>query len=158
MSNAPLRVAGADEGLRATLCRCGLSKNKPYCDNSHVEGGFNASGEPAIQASQPLVARDGVLVIEPQKNGSLKIIGNLEVVSGTGHTLNRVTETWLCRCGHSQNKPYCDGSHRRAGSRQTAPDTVAEKKKPRDCGAFHGALDNDRYLIRPFVDDAAEER
>ena len=24
-------------------------------------------------------------------------------------------ETALCRCGHSNNKPYCDGSHARVG-------------------------------------------
>lgn len=113
--NAPLRIAGKDDGLRATLCRCGLSKNKPWCDNSHADGSFQATGEPAIKASEPLAARDGPLSVEPQKNGPLKVTGNLEIVSGTGHTLNRVTETWLCRCGQSRNKPYCDGSHRKAG-------------------------------------------
>jgi CDGSH-type Zn-finger protein len=113
--NAPLRIAGKDEGLRATLCRCGLSKHKPFCDNSHAEGSFSASGEPAAKASEPLVSRDGLLTIDPQRNGPLKVTGNLEIVSGTGHTVDRVTETWLCRCGQSKNKPYCDGSHRKAG-------------------------------------------
>jgi CDGSH-type Zn-finger protein len=113
--NAPLRIAGHDQGLRATLCRCGLSKNKPYCDNSHVEGGFQATGEPAIEPSEALAARAGALEVAPQHDGPLQISGNLEIVSGTGRTINRVSETWLCRCGHSKNKPYCDGSHKKVG-------------------------------------------
>ena len=38
-------------GTRATLCRCGASKNKPYCDGSHVAAAFAATGEPATTAS-----------------------------------------------------------------------------------------------------------
>lgn len=113
--NAPLHIRGVADGLRATLCRCGASARKPWCDGSHASTGFVASGEPAIAESQPLAARAGELSIEPQLNGPLKVSGNLEIVSGSGHTINRVTETWLCRCGQSKNKPYCDGSHRRVG-------------------------------------------
>ena len=39
------RDDGSTERLpRATLCRCGLSKNKPFCDNSHLAGRFKAPG------------------------------------------------------------------------------------------------------------------
>ncbi|MDQ0474705.1 CDGSH iron-sulfur domain-containing protein [Labrys wisconsinensis] len=112
--NAAL-VVGEHQATRATLCRCGASANKPYCDGSHSAAGFTATGEPATQASEPLAARNGPLTVTPLTNGPLRVVGNLEVVSGTGRTVNRVTETYLCRCGHSGNKPYCDGSHKRAG-------------------------------------------
>ena len=47
--------------------------------------------------------------------GTLKVEGNLEIIAGSGHTVDRVTRTWLCRCGHSGNKPYCDGTHKKIG-------------------------------------------
>ena len=103
--------------LRATLCRCGASAHKPFCDRSHVASGFVASGEVVAIDSSALARRDGPLLIDPVANGPLHATGSLEIVTGTGATVNRVTETWLCRCGHSQNKPYCDGSHRAAGFR-----------------------------------------
>lgn len=117
--HAPLSVAGADIGYRATLCRCGASKNKPYCDGSHSGAGFTASGEPATAESKPLPVRNGPVALTPIPNGPLKAAGSLEVVSGTGRTINRVTETYLCRCGQSANKPYCDGTHKKVGF--TAP-------------------------------------
>lgn len=113
--HAPLTVAGVDEGFRLTLCRCGASKNKPFCDQSHIAAGFIATGEPAAQDSEALAQRDGPLTIDPTHNGPLHVTGALEVVTGTGKTINRVTDAWLCRCGHSANKPYCDGSHERVG-------------------------------------------
>lgn len=113
---APLILRGVLEpGPRATLCRCGASANKPYCDGSHNAAGFTATGEPAVKEAAALEARNGTVAVNPQPNGPLKVVGNLEIVSGTGHTINKVTQTFLCRCGHSQNKPYCDGSHKAAG-------------------------------------------
>jgi CDGSH-type Zn-finger protein/uncharacterized Fe-S cluster protein YjdI len=113
--NAPLVIEGSEQGLRVTLCRCGQSKKKPYCDGSHTAAGFTATGEPDQKESQALESRNGPVSITPKLNGPLLISGNLEVVSGTGRTINRVTKTVLCRCGHSANKPYCDGSHARVG-------------------------------------------
>jgi CDGSH-type Zn-finger protein/uncharacterized Fe-S cluster protein YjdI len=115
--NAPITLSGSAQGFRLTLCRCGASANKPYCDGSHSTAGFMASGEVAVTTSEPLGQRDGELAIEPTPDGPLHVQGNLELVSGTGKTVNRVTECWLCRCGQSKKKPYCDGSHRAAGFR-----------------------------------------
>ena len=113
---AELRIKGQPQtSPRATLCRCGHSKSKPYCDCSHVAAAFVATGEPATASFEALAARNGVLDVQPLPNGPLRVVGNLEVVSGTGRTCNKVSETYLCRCGHSQNKPYCDGSHKAAG-------------------------------------------
>jgi CDGSH-type Zn-finger protein/uncharacterized Fe-S cluster protein YjdI len=112
-----LQIDGAPAGFRATLCRCGASANKPFCDNSHREIGFGASGEPASGQTDMLAARDGPLAIDPQTNGPLRVRGNLEIVSGTGRVVARVTSTYLCRCGGSANKPFCDGTHAKIGFR-----------------------------------------
>ena len=110
-----LHLDGEAPSRRATLCRCGASKNKPYCDGSHAAAGFDATGEPATVPTEPLAARGGPLAVSPQKNGPLRVRGPLEVVSGTGRTIHRLTEARLCRCGGSANKPYCDGTHARIG-------------------------------------------
>jgi CDGSH-type Zn-finger protein/uncharacterized Fe-S cluster protein YjdI len=102
-------------GYRATLCRCGASKNKPFCDNSHHDLPFIASGEPPTIDSPALESRDGPLKIKSQPNGPLRIRGNMEICSGTGRTLKRSIDEALCRCGQSSNKPYCDGTHKRIG-------------------------------------------
>lgn len=112
---ADLVVGEAAPGRNATLCRCGASKTKPYCDASHVAVGFVATGEPATQPSEPLVSRAGRLKVTPRPNGPLLVEGNIEICTGTGRTINRTQKTALCRCGGSANKPYCDGTHSKIG-------------------------------------------
>lgn len=113
---AELLINGvAQASPRATLCRCGQSNNKPFCDGRHSAAGFAASGEPTALAFEALAVRNGPVDVQPRPNGPLRVVGNLEVVSGTGRTCNKVTETYLCRCAQSKNKPYCDGSHVGAG-------------------------------------------
>ena len=114
-----LQIDGEARGFRATLCRCGASKNKPFCDGSHHEIGFDASGEPPSREADMLPVRDGVLAIDPQPNGPLAVRGNLEIISGTGRVVARVTGARLCRCGGSASKPFCDGTHAKIGFRSS---------------------------------------
>ncbi len=167
------------------LCRCGKSKNKPYCDGAHndfpFDGTETASREPFESLAEPktvgpelvltdvpvfcalarfcdraggawdntrasdnpiakkialqevgdcpagrLVLHDknGMLiepefepyiglVIDPVEGvpGPIWVRGGISIESSDGYTYevrNRVT---LCRCGQSNNKPFCDGRH-----------------------------------------------
>ena len=164
------------------LCRCGESANKPFCDDTHRQVGFDGSetaptdsfaercadlGGVGIQVSDDRaicvhagfcgnrisnvwkmtrqtddsVVRSQVMAmiercpsgalsytvdgaeVEPAlpveisviPDGPLWLTGGIPVERADGEpfeTRNRVT---LCRCGHSANKPLCDGSHGKVG-------------------------------------------
>ncbi len=113
--HARISLCGEPAGDRAALCRCGQSSGKPWCDGAHRVHGFTATGEPITRTSEPLVVRDGAVNIRPIHNGPLRIDGPIELMSETGRTVDRAQQLWLCRCGQSQNKPYCDGTHKRSG-------------------------------------------
>lgn len=114
-----LEVAGQPAGTRATLCRCGASQNKPFCDGSHHAAGFAATGEFPAPAELPAWAEAAGLTVTPVPNGPLKVSGPHEVTCGTGRAVKRGTTAFLCRCGASSNKPFCDGTHGKVGF--TAP-------------------------------------
>lgn len=114
-----LAIEGAPSDMpgvahRAALCRCGASENKPFCDNSHLNTGFDDSGAVGERGT-PLHALGGPLVIKPLADGPLLVEGNLSMRASSGRLAWEGTETALCRCGASGNKPFCDGSHRAAG-------------------------------------------
>lgn len=44
--------------------------------------------------------------------GPLKITGNFILKDIQRNKEDSPGEVWLCRCGNSKNKPYCDGSHK----------------------------------------------
>lgn len=50
-------------------------------------------------------------------NGSLKVEGEVSLLDHEGKEIPKAEGKpfWLCRCGASQNKPFCDGSHKRIG-------------------------------------------
>lgn len=49
--------------------------------------------------------------IEVMPDGPLLVYGNIIIKNKSGEETRRSKVTALCRCGHSLNKPYCDGSH-----------------------------------------------
>jgi CDGSH-type Zn-finger protein/uncharacterized Fe-S cluster protein YjdI len=110
-----LRVAGGQPEMRATLCRCGASQNKPYCDGSHHTANFVATGELPAGTDLPAWGEPGPLALSPQKDGPLKVEGSHEITSGTGRAAKRGAVAFLCRCGQSAKKPMCDGTHRKVG-------------------------------------------
>lgn len=113
-----LHIEGAEdrEGVRfrAALCRCGESKNKPFCDNSHEKADFRDYG--AVGATgDGLEAEGGMLEIRMAPNGPIIASGNLTITASSGREAWKGTSAALCRCGASDNKPFCDGSHKRVG-------------------------------------------
>ncbi len=100
------------EDTRVALCRCGESRNKPFCDNSHKQVNFRDAGDLGEDRLTLKPAADGRrLQIVPTVGGPLILSGEVEIRSADGETAYRGTKTTLCRCGHSANKPFCDGSH-----------------------------------------------
>lgn len=99
---------------RLALCRCGASHNKPYCDNSHKAAGFTADADPARTAIGAEPA-GGVLRVTPNRNGSVVAAGRLTITDEAGRVIYDGEKTWLCRCGASHNKPFCDGTHKAIG-------------------------------------------
>lgn len=99
---------------RTALCRCGHSTNKPYCDGTHTRIGFADDGagvQKAVAESLPT----GKIAVQPRPNGSILVEGPIEVQSSDGRILFRGEKVSLCRCGGSQTKPFCDGSHKSNG-------------------------------------------
>ena len=202
--NGPLVVKGLDrfqnsrgETIAAkkvmALCRCGASKNKPFCDGTHTSIGFRdnkasdrvpdsldtyegkavtvrdnrgvcshagycTSGLPQVWRSlEPWIDPDGAdrdaIVetihrcpsgalsyaedgetrtdyhkepeIEIARNGPYQVRGTIELKDiPFGEGVGREHYA-LCRCGHSRNKPFCDGSHWYAGFKDDEGHTIS---------------------------------
>lgn len=55
--------------------------------------------------------------IEATPNGSYKATNIKILKNAKGESLETKEVMWLCRCGHSANKPFCDGAHKKIGFR-----------------------------------------
>ena len=66
-------------------------------------------------ASLMLGRRETLIKVTVKKDGSLRLEGDLTLCDAEGNPYDLAgrTSISLCRCGASENKPFCDGSHRR---------------------------------------------
>jgi CDGSH-type Zn-finger protein/uncharacterized Fe-S cluster protein YjdI len=93
---------------RVALCRCGASKNKPLCDGQHEKAGFRDEGVVNIASAESDTLP--VLTVKVLQNGPVSLSGGFRVIDNEGNAVER-SKGALCRCGYSENKPFCDGAH-----------------------------------------------
>ena len=100
--------------FRVSLCRCGASENKPFCDGSHTKVDFTDPAE--VGTSSLAKGRSNephaVLEITPAADGPLLLKGPFELAGADFEVRFAGAKAALCRCGHSENKPFCDGTHK----------------------------------------------
>ncbi len=102
---------------KTALCRCGASENKPYCDGAHKKIGFSHKIEksPAGNANE-----DSIKEIKVLSNGPYEVCGGIGLQTKDEMNLSEDNPYYLCRCGASDNKPFCDGSHKRINFKDDA--------------------------------------
>ena len=69
----------------------------------------------------PVSEPQHTVTFEPQLDGPLFVRGPMEIRDRDGNLVRTDTRMALCRCGHSENKPFCDDSHYRVGFRSNDP-------------------------------------
>jgi uncharacterized Fe-S cluster protein YjdI len=67
-------------------------------------------------AQEPVPAET---TVQPRLNGPLFLRGDIRMADTRGNVTREATRIALCRCGGSENKPYCDGTHRAIGFQST---------------------------------------
>jgi CDGSH-type Zn-finger protein len=100
---------------RASLCRCGHSAKKPFCDGTHRTVGFVDAGEAVPAETIAEITATGPVAFTMIPGGPLLANGPLTLQNAAKEIIANTIETALCRCGASANKPYCDGSHNSIG-------------------------------------------
>lgn len=96
-----LPEAAATESIKEQIDKC------PSGALSYI---LNTAG-----ATEPPAAAAATHTIECLPNGPLLVKGDIIVKKSDGTEEIKTGSIALCRCGSSNNKPYCDGGHRNAG-------------------------------------------
>jgi CDGSH-type Zn-finger protein len=126
-------------------CACGRSSNQPFCDGSHAGSEFEplehkaeknetvwfcackqTSNRPLCDGSHSALAEaekpagiENTVEIAQRENGPLVVKQLEKFYDPDGNAMETRSVMALCRCGHSKNKPFCDGSHKEVGFSST---------------------------------------
>ncbi|MFV2179516.1 ferritin-like domain-containing protein [Actinomadura sp. LOL_016] len=95
-----------------------------HCPSGSYSYALERGGE-TIEADLPQAV--SVLEEEDGLASALWVTGGVPVTRADGRPLETRNRTTLCRCGHSANKPLCDGTHREIGFREDPPAPQPEK-------------------------------
>ena len=68
-----------------------------------------------IKNTEIIMEDKKMVSLKVNKNGSLKVTGEVEIVLPDGSTEVKSGRFSICRCGLSENKPFCDGAHKETG-------------------------------------------
>jgi CDGSH-type Zn-finger protein len=72
----------------------------------------------------------------PLPDRSLELRGDLRLYDSDGQPLCEAGRVFLCRCGNSRNKPFCDMSHERADFKSRAPEIPRDRLEADTPAAF----------------------
>lgn len=61
------------------------------------------------------MAINETIKIKAIENGPLQVSGDINLIGIDGNKIETNGDVFLCRCGQSNNKPFCDGSHKKKG-------------------------------------------
>lgn len=124
------------EETRLAICRCGATRNQPFCDNSHLSIGFDSGPSQSFASYGEGDDEDEVTTIVPTEDGPTHVRGRVRVETPDGELLGERRDLWLCRCGQSGRKPLCDSSHLKADFCSRGPEVETKRAGAESPQAF----------------------
>ena len=97
------------------LCRCGLSKTKPFCDGTHKVENVEKTQSFHDEREMDISGINEVLNITVKNNAMYSVQGAVTIFSRDGLSKTTRRKAALCRCGYSENMPFCDAKHKTCG-------------------------------------------
>ena len=81
-----------------------------------MQTGAKRKSRPAgMQNVKIQITMENKVLFKALKNSPLEVTGIFTIKGSDGKTIDAPNPSYLCRCGGSGNKPFCDGTHNRNG-------------------------------------------